>query len=333
MRITNKSVYIPFQRNIEDVRYRKYKEEVKLETGKSINNLNDAPEKLVNAKQLTSIIDSDQKHMEILDRALGEVFTAHDNIDFMLDKLSEIRQFGIDSFNPANNSNLYSLGVYLKGLINDMLNTANADYNGKYLFSGTSTTPSSIEAAAVPPAENHLPFELIEDTPTQDNLSGLRIVFKGNNNDRIVNKDPRTQEVINTKADELFGEDGTELFQELIKMYNLLSYDENGNQRDESTPFTLEELNEMEGIQQKLGKFYFGMSRVNAHNGVKINRLESTRDLLNEEVMRLKEFRSIEQDTDVTKAALNLKLEETSLAYTLQVGSQLIQNSLFDFLR
>ena len=111
-------------------------------------------------------------------------------------------------------------------MLSDLITAANADNNGKYIFSGTITSADSIATNASENSianTNNMPFELVQGEATADNPSGLSVVFKGNNKDREINKDSKTSEVINVKADDLFGEDSTEMFKPIIDMYNLLA--------------------------------------------------------------------------------------------------------------
>ncbi|HPI19970.1 MAG TPA: hypothetical protein PKY56_06320, partial [Candidatus Kapabacteria bacterium] len=71
---------------------------------------------------------------------------------------------------------------------------------------------------------------------------------------------------------------------------------------------------------------------VSARNGSRINRLGAISLQMTEENTRLKEYRSLQADTDVASSAIKLSQDETALNYALQVGSRLIQQTLFDFL-
>lgn len=75
------------------------------------------------------------------------------------------------------------------------------------------------------------------------------------------------------------------------------------------------------------------MNRTNSVLGSRINRLESYRTLYESTNIRLNDIFSIKSDTDVAKSAMNLKLEERALQYSLSIGSKILPNTLFDFLR
>ena len=56
MRVTHKSTFIPYQRNLDEIQNRKFKEEIRLSTGKNITSLADNPTNFVDAKMFSSKI-------------------------------------------------------------------------------------------------------------------------------------------------------------------------------------------------------------------------------------------------------------------------------------
>ncbi|MDQ1265274.1 MAG: flagellar hook-associated protein 3 FlgL [Bacteroidota bacterium] len=331
MRITNKSVFIPYMQNLEGIQERRFKEDVRLSTGKQIVDLADAPEQLAQVKLLTNHIERNSQFKSNIEESLSEQYVVNEQISFISDNVQKIRELTIDGLNVSNYSNLYSIGVYIKGIIEDTVKLANMDFNGHFVFSGTKTTGGSLNKT--PEASNDQPFEIITEAPTADNPSGLKVVFKGNFEDRVVNKDNYVSEVVNVKADQMFGDGGTKLFDSLINLYNKFAFDSNGNVRSDKATFSTEEFDRINEIQKTIGQFYDTMNTVSSENGAQINRFEQMRDQMQNEITYLEGLRSLKNDTDVATSTINLKREETALQYSLQVGSRLIQNSLFDFLK
>ncbi|MFP4369931.1 MAG: hypothetical protein ACLFR2_10155 [Candidatus Kapaibacterium sp.] len=331
MRITNKSAYIPYQRNLADIQERKYKEETRFHSGKDIVSISDDPARLINIKQIRQKQSENDKHIEIMNTAVHELYEADEQIEAIAGKVTELRQLAIDGTQTGNTGNLYTLGQYVKGIMEDIIRLANSDFDGKFLFSGTKTTPDSIDPQA--PAQTNFPFELVEIAPTDDNRSGLQVVFQGNMNDRIIEKDQGSTEVVNTKAEDLFGENGNSFFEPLINLYNLMTYNPDGTTRQKGDVFSTVDLGKLDKYQQELAVYADTMYKAGAKNGSKIQRLESLRNLVTSENLRLDSFRSQKEDTDVAKTAINLKQEEMALEYSLSIGPRLIQTTLFDFLR
>lgn len=330
MRVTQNLIVGPYLSNLEGIQNRRLNEQLRINTGKDIVRISDNPKGLASIKELSATIDQNENYLGILESSLSEMYAVDENLSQMQDKLTKIRDLTIEAASTGNNSNLYTMGVYIEGMMNDLIKDANADFNGKYLFSGTKSDPESIVRTAQ--ATSDMPFELITEASTPENRSGFKVVFKGNFKDRIVNKDAQTTEVINVKPDQFFGENGTEIFDTIIDIYNLLTYNTDGTKRKELNIFTDDDVGLLDSLQKNIADIQYEMSNAAAQNGTKIDRLEALRAQMEQDVIRLKDFRSLEQDADIAESALKLNREEVAMQYSLQVGSQLLRQSLFDFL-
>lgn len=330
MRVSNNLLYRTYERNLEDIQTRKLKQEVKLTTSKEINTLADDPTGLVKVKQLSNKIDRNENYKSNIENAIGEMTVIGEELDAINGRIENIRQLAIESTLTGNSSNLPTLGVYVKGLMEDIIKDSNIDFNGRFIFSGTITNGDAI--AATPPATNTQPFELVQETPTADNPSGFRVIFKGNNKDRLINKDDTSTELVNVKASEIFGGSGDQVFSSIIDLYNLLTYNSDGTKRTSADGFTRADMSVVSQIQQEISKQAEQVNNIAAINGSRINRLTALKDQIDFENIRLKEFRSMDEDTDYAKATLNLAREDNALQYSLQIGGNLARLSLLDFL-
>lgn len=331
MRITNKSISSAYQRQLEELQNRVFENNYRIASGKQNINLADNPKAIADTKKLSTIINQNDNYIDIVDDALSELLSTEEQLGSISDSLQKIRQLAVDATNVGNMGNLSSLAVYIKGILNDIVKDANRDFNGHYLFAGTKTTAESI--VPTPPAQDSNPFEIVFESPTPENFSGMRVIFKGNNEDRAINKDSYSSEVINTKAVEIFGAGGVEVFDEIIKLYNLLQYKPDGAVRDIYDVFAKDDQYKLDEYQAKLGRIAEEIDGVVARNGIRSNRLETVSSHLRNQNLLLKEFRSKKDEADVAQTSLNLARDQNALQYALQVGSRLFQNSLFDFLR
>ncbi len=330
MRVSNNLLYRTYERNLEDIQSRKLKQEVKLTTAKEINTLADNPVGLVKVKQLTTKIDRNEAYKSNIDNAIGEMAVVGEELDAIYEKMENIRQLAIESTLTGNSSNLPTLGVYVKGLLEDIIKDSNVDFNGRFVFAGTITNGDAI--IPTPPATNTQPFELVQEAATAANPSGLRVVFKGNNKDRYINKDDTSTELVNVKASEVFGGAGDEVFSPIIGLYNLLTYNPDGTMRTSADGFTRDDMGRVNEIQKQISRQEEQVNNIAAINGSRINRLTALKDQIDFENIRLREFRSIDEDTDYAKATLNLAREDNALQYSLQIGGNLARLSLLDFL-
>jgi len=316
--------------NLQDIQERRFRENQRISTGKHILSIADEPSRFIKSKQFSTMLDRTKQYQSNIETALSEMRVVNDNLESISDSFLRIRNLAIDATSTGNNTNLGMLAGYIKGIMDDIMISANSSFAGHYLFSGTLTTGDSIQAAN--PGLNDLPFEIIQGTVTQSNPSGLEVVFKGNNKERMINKDVSSTEVVNITAENMFGQDGVEVFQSVIDIYNLLTYKSDGTVRGKTDSLDLEEQNKLDTLQKNVADIYEKLLEVSSVNGTRLNRLDSISNQMTEESTRLKELLSIETDTDMANSTINMMKEETALQYTLQVGAKLIPQSLFDFL-
>jgi flagellin-like hook-associated protein FlgL len=157
-------------------------------------------------------------------------------------------------------------------------------------------------------------------------------VFQGNNNARVVQTSETTSENINTTAQNVFGAGGIQVFQDAIALYNIMRYKPDGTARV-NEPLTQDETNRVQTILQNFSRGQDRFVTESARMGGVENRMEILTEQAYNELTRLKELRSLKEDIDMGQVALDLKKNETVLDATLQVGRDIIQRSLLDFLR
>jgi flagellin-like hook-associated protein FlgL len=331
MRITQNTIYTPYERTLNDIQQRKYNDQMKISSGNAVQSLSDDPTSVVNSKQLTSIIDRNVKYQNNIDTAVQEIQASSDQIDAMGNSLADLRQIAVEATSTGNYPTLYSLGDSVKGILQDLVKNASTDFNGQYLFSGTLTTASSI--ATTSRSQNTDPFEITTQRASSDNPSGLKVVFKGNNEDREINSGDHSTEQINAKASDIFGGDGDDLFSAVVNLYNVITYNSDGTTRTENSPFTSDDMTKLNDAQSKIATLADQMNQAGAKLGSKLNRFQSISDQITQTNTKLKDFRSTQQDTDMAQASIDLAKDDNALQYALKVGSYISQQSLFDFLQ
>lgn len=330
MRISNNMGYSTFSYNIGQLQERDYRENIKKTTGKEIISIADAPGNLIDIKKINTAKLQRENYININNLAIVEMRSAEDQADNILESLQQIRDLSIGSTNASYDGNVSSVGIFIKGILTDILRNANSNFNGKYLFSGTKTNPNSLDISA--PDLDNMPFELVTEAATPENPSGLKIIFKGNNENRIINKDSHSSENINLKASDLFGSDSIEAFQPIIDIYNILMYTKDGQQRVYLDSLDREDKAKISELQQEIAQHIESTSRNVGAFASKRVRLETITLQMTEEVTRLNEIKSLKEDADMTKVVTNLMKIENALQYTLQSVSKLSRRTLFDFL-
>jgi len=329
MRVSSNSQYVGFTRTINKIQLERDKAQTRVSTGKDIINLSDNPEKVVDIKLFDKKIAQNENYINILELTTSELYAVDESLRRIGDIVQITRDEAIDSTNEQSEV-LQVIGDNFKGFLEDLVREANADYNGHFLFGGTKTTVNSIKNDNPDKVGN--PFQIIQGDRTEDNPSGLRVEFYGNNKDRIINKDQKNNQVINQKQEEVFGPNN-ELFDLIIDMHNVLSYNNNGEPRTDIDHFNENDMKDIDRIQRGLADFYDDINRIAGRNGTYLNRIDGLKNQITDENIRLKDYRSVQEDTDMADAIVNLTRQENALNYALQVGSRINQLSLFDFLR
>jgi len=330
MRVTQYSAIEPYKNNLQEIGQRLLNNQMRIATGKDIQSIGDAPDRIPDIKKLSSLISSNENFLTIIENQISEFQYSDNQLQGISDIIQKTRQTAIDATQVGNTGNIPVLATVIKGYIEDMIKNANADYNGRFLYAGTKTNSDSFDPTV--PNSNNLPFELIQDTPTSSNPSGLKVVFKGNFEDKVINKDQNSSEVINTKADEIFGAGGTEFFDTMINLYNLLEYRTDGTPRTSSDVFSQEEIGKLNNLQKQISDFSAQIDKTIAQNGARSNRFDALRLQITDENTYLKDLLSSKQDTDVASVSLELAKDQNALQYALQVGGRIIPTSLLNFL-
>jgi len=304
---------------------------MKIATGKDINSLSDNPTGVVKVKQYQELISRNSQYSDNISNSLNDLQASNDALENVATNLQNINQLGIDSFQAGNTGNLPALANELKGYLDDIVNSMNSDFNGELLFSGTKTNKQSIINDN--PGTNGNPYEIIQGTASATNPSGLQVVFRGNTNDRIIHTDKDTSESINVKTNDIFGTNGTQVFDSAINMYNTLMYNSDGTKRSDKDILTADDRTKLNTYQQEINGYYTSVNNTLGKVGSKMNRLQSEKDQFDNEKIRLDSNKSQIEDVDIASATINLTKDQTAMQYSLQIGSKLMSNSLFDFIK
>ncbi|MEJ5287401.1 MAG: hypothetical protein CH6_1777 [Candidatus Kapaibacterium sp.] len=331
MRVTQFSKYIPIQSSIQEIQSRKYLNELRLATGKQVVNITETPSLLVQKKRFESQIAQQQQYKKNIDYSINFLQHTTETLDTIASNIQKIKEIAISATQISTAKDVPVLGKQIRGLLDDIVRYLNSDFDGQFVFSGNILNSDGL--ASPPGSTNKLPYEIIQETPTPDNPSGLRIIFKGNTKKVVVNTSKVSLEVINTTADEMFNDTTLTNLNTIIDLYNLLTYNKDGTPRGENDLFTQEDLSKLENYHRTIGQMYDKINAVNARNGALLNRLENLRDQSASILTALEGYKSKVADTDYASTTIQLNKDQTALQFTLQVAARLTQTTLFDFLR
>lgn len=332
-RITQNSVTSTYQYNLDNIRSRYTKLEIDISSGSTIRSPSDDPYGLAEVNRLSTTIKKNKIYSKNIDDGLTDTQVMESTLEKFTDILSNVKDIAIDASKPTNYDKQPVFASQIRGLINDLIEVANYEFDGRFAFAGTKTTRTSI--STTPPQKNSLPYELVQDTSFQSasNPEGLKMFYKGNNEDRTIITSSNTVERVNTRASDAFGPGGTDVFEKIIGLYNVMKYNSDGTERADTDFLKPDEVQKLTQGVQDIGNAVDTLTSEKGRLGGVSNRLQALKEQFTYENLRVDELRSIREDTDLPEAILKLKKEENGLAAALGIGQKVVQQSLLDFLK
>ena len=208
--------------------------------------------------------------------------------------LTNIKTMMLAAANDSNTQDLQSYGTQLGQYIKQLLDLANTQYGGKYIFGGTQTTsqPFIMNAA---------------QTAVSVNPNGV-------NGALTLDVNRQTSEQYNITGAEAFN--NGQMFNDLIAIENSLSSGATPTQADITT----------------VDNYLNSMVNTNAKAGAMTDRFTLIQSQLSSQTQSLTATISNLGNTDVASAVVQLQQDQTTLNAALKTGSGIIQMTLANYL-
>lgn len=234
-------------------------------------------------------------------RNLGEVYNWMDNTEAALDKsnqaMQRIRELTVQASNTTyDDKALKSIKEEVEQLKGHLVDIANTNVNGKYIFNGTDTKTK--------------PIEEIDDN----------LVYHYNGEEVKIEVSKGSVLPVNVKGEDVFTE---ELFDAIDDLISKLDVGREGSDEPVDIGTSLEDLD----------KHINKIIDARADLGARMNRVELIEVRLDEQEVIAKKTMSENEDIDFEEAITNLITQETLHRAALAAGSRVIQPTLIDFLR
>lgn len=295
MRITQGMLSSNMLRNLMNSQQRMDTYLEQLYTGKKISRPSDDP--FVAMKGIN--YRTQVAEVEQYKRNTGEANNWMDNSDAALDKATQtmqrIRELAVQASNSTyGEGERKNIQEEVNQLKENLIDLANTNVNGKYIFNGTDTGEKPIKNA---------------ETNTNHNTTPVEIE---------VSKGIRLQ--VNVDASELFDHNGEDGLFDVID--NLIAkLDEGGD------PINIG--SSLEGLDKNIDE----LINARADLGARMNRLELIEHRLDEQKVIVTKTMSDNEDVHFEEAITNLITQESLYRAVLATGSRVIQPTLMDFLR
>jgi flagellar hook-associated protein 3 FlgL len=282
--------------DLEAVTERLAKTQQKMASGKEINVPSDDPFGTTRALEFRSELEENRQYQRnvqeatawqnVTDTALGQIG------DYTLRARELLVQGATDTVSPEGRQ---AIAAEVDQLIDSIKSEANAQYAGRYVFSGSQTQTPPYQQGAV-------------DTYAGDNVSIKREI--GRNVQVDLNVDGRSA----------IGDGSTGLIAALRRI-----------SADLRTPGTTAQL---QGADlQALDAAHDTLINVRAVVGARTNRLEAAQSRLEQLEGATTKLLSDTEDADTAKTLIDFSTQQAVYQAALKAGAQVIQPSLLDFLK
>lgn len=295
MRITNGMQSNSMLRSLQGSNERSMKLQEQLSTGRKINRPSDDPIGVSRSLKLNRDLAENGQYKKNAQDALARLDatdTALDGAGNILQRLQEITIYGANDSLPQASKD--ALAAEVDELLGQLVEVANTNFGGVYIFSG----------------------ELVTTSPYTSGGSPVSVTYHGNDGKIKFELAPSVTDNVNYTGQEVFGAN-EDLFNHVIALSDQLR---NGTSGD------------LQPIIQQLSDDMDNILNYRSTIGAKYNKLELTLNRLDTANITITQQIADNDDADIAYATMQLKLEENVYRSALAVGARVIPPSLVDFL-
>jgi flagellar hook-associated protein 3 FlgL len=274
-----------------------------LSSGKNVNAPSDDPIKTARLNILGTKKSQHIQFIKTIDQATGWLEFTENSLDQINSTMQDIRDMIIQAGNGAldeegRNSIILSLDQSKENLIN----YANSQYLGNYVFAGLNTTEKPFVEDAVPGGisytgdDSSMAREISFGSQMEININGARLFNMGN----AVSADHNIFELIDDLREALIDGDLEEISGDI--------------------------LNKVDNACKNIGNIY-------SEIGSKINRLNMSKQQHENIILDLSKTISTNEDIDIAEVIMELKKAEMVYNTSLSVAGRIFPPSLLDYLK
>ncbi len=268
-----------------------------LATGKQINQISDAPDKIETVLRYRTMLKFNHRFEENIENALDFMHFSSKTLDDAANILATVKQLAVQGADSTSEDEFDAFVKQLDELLQEMVNLGNSKFKNRYIFGGTNVVTA--------------PFTLAPD--------GSQVI---ENPDGI---DGRLQVELGQGKIDRYNVTGEEAFKKNVDVFQTLV--------DLRDAFKNRDIAAIHGLIDQVDQAMDQVLQSNASLGAKINRYELLLDQYRSEDVRLEAFLSSVEDTDMPRAITDLNKEQTVLETALKVLAQTVNISLVDFIR
>lgn len=279
--------------------------QLQLATGRKLNKPSDDPVGITYSLRYRSELSANSQYQENVDDAISWLEFNDTVLTQAGDVVQRLRELSVQGANGSNPQEaLDSINAEVKQLKEQLVDIANSQFKGKYIFNGQQYTEQ--------------PYQFPTGADGKIDTSGASAVVT---DDGLLNYTvgESVQLPINITGNELFGgQDNDNIFAVIDNISSALA---NGD--------TSEVSNQLGNLDSRYNK----MLTVQADVGAKSNRIDLMNNRLADLEVNLTDMQSKTEDGDYAELLTQSKIQENIYNASLSIGAKIIQNSLVDFIR
>lgn len=296
MRITQSMLAGNSLRHISNGYEKMQKYQDQISTGKKITKPSDDPVVAMKGMYYRSGVTEVEQYQRNLSEAYVWMDNSEAGIEQANDGLQRIRELTLQAKNDTvTEVDRQSIANEIEQLKQDLVNIANTQVNGKYIFHGTdvsnppvtSDNPPTVAENIMDPAINNYSVEVSRGVSLRANINP-----------------------------------GTVFSQEMFDVVQSIQ-----------TSLEKGDSSELDSLLGRLDTSLDSLNGERAELGARYNRLEMVESRLDQQSVVATKILSENEDVDMEKAITDLTVQESVHRAALSVGARIMQTSLMDFLR
>lgn len=322
MRITENMLKNRYNSNLQTNIQNLAASNLRLESGRKYNHVSEDTSSAARAFVIRDQMAKEYEHIRTIDNASGELSSAESNIMVVQSIATSAYEAATSAGGPKEQKDMDILAEQIKGMKNELLQTMNATYAGKYLFSGSSNeAPFSVDA------DGKLLFNgvAVDDATASSDFNSNKDVYLdiGFGVNGQMGTGVKTGIKISTSGVDVLGYGKTG--DKPNNIYSLMDrLEQQLRNGDKSGAADTAQLLKDKGSS---------VSNSITEIGTRQKLLERTKDRLETNLINLKESQQNLEGVELEKEATDNKSYEMAWMVTLQLGTSVIPPSIFDFMK
>ena len=278
-----------------------------LATGRKLNKPSDDPVGITYSLRYRAELSSNDQYKKNVDSAVSWMDFNDTTLGQVNDVMQRLRELTVQASTGSNpQSALDSINQEVEQLKEQLVDVANSQLNGKYIFNGEKFDMKPYDLPVKADGTPTDPSEITTDTGSVNYTVGQSVNM-----------------TINLNGNDIFGAaDPAQSSDNIFSIINRLSASLTSGNAAGIT-------RELDSIDSRMNK----MLTIRAEVGAKTNRIDLMQNRIGDLNTNLTELQSKTEDADYAELIMKSKIEENIYNASLSAGSKVIQPSLVDFLR